>query len=124
MHFLGISYTHMQMLGISSRRKKKKSTKPDKVSADVFCIPFPIPMAMASLGSGPPETLSKACVTWKSTVSQFLPQAARRLGNYGFVSARRVPSEGISAKLKLEISFGRNSQGNKENFSKFKIFIS
>lgn len=27
---------------------------------------FPIPMATASLGSGLPETLSKACVTWKT----------------------------------------------------------
>lgn len=67
---------------------------------------FSIPMATASLGSGPPETLSKACVTWKTRSVSSCHKQHTGWGIRVFVSARRAPSEGISAKLKLgEILF-------------------
>lgn len=35
--------------------EKERKKNPDKVSAALFCIPFPIPVEIASLGSGPPR---------------------------------------------------------------------
>lgn len=41
-YLLEISYTQIQTLGICSMRKTNKQIR-DKVSADIFCIPVPIP---------------------------------------------------------------------------------
>lgn len=62
---------------------------------------FLIPTATASLGSGPPETLSKACVMWKTRSVSSCHKQHTGWEKQPFVSARRAPSEGISAKLKL-----------------------
>ena len=69
----GIGYAHVQMLGISSRRKKKKSPKPDKV--------FSHSDGNGISGQWSPQDPFKGVCYVENTVRQFLPQAAHRLGN-------------------------------------------
>lgn len=71
------------MLGISSRRKKKKPPNPDKVSADVFCIPFPVLMEAASLGSGPLSPFKGVCYVEMHGQS-VLATSSTQAGELGF----------------------------------------